>query len=515
MPRLPVALRLAHGPVPHSALDAPWPLTVLPGAADGWLGHARRMPGTAPAGRRRRAAGTTSTARGTAASRVTCARAADGLTPALTGTPRRRTASCAVDAVGAPTRPTTPHRLDVAALRVRAAAAVAAPTRCSTSPAAGAASAPRSAAASTDGTHLRARAGAAAPATTRPCCSSPGTPGFGFRSGEVWAVHVAWSGNHEHLVERCPRAPARTPRCSAAASCSRPGEVAPRPRARPTPRPTVVFVHSADGPRRALAPAAPQPAGPRRRTRRGPRPVVLNTWEAVYFDHRPRPAAARSPTRPPRSASSASSSTTAGSAAAATTAPGSATGRLDRTSGPTAWARSSTTSRASAWSSGSGSSPRWSTPTPTSCGQHPDWVLRPGARAARASGATSRCSTSPTPRRAAHLLEADQRPGRRPTASTSSSGTTTATCIEAVRTRCVRHGPPGRARPDRSRSTGCSTSSAPRHPELEIESCASGGARVDLGVLARTDRIWTSDCNDALERAPDPALDRAAACRRS
>jgi alpha-galactosidase len=39
------------------------------------------------------------------------------------------------------------------------------------------------------------------------------------------------------------------------------------------------------------------------------------------------------------------------------------------------------------------------------------------------------------------------------------------------------------------------------HPHLEIESCASGGARVDLGVLARTDRIWTSDCNDALERA--------------
>jgi alpha-galactosidase len=39
------------------------------------------------------------------------------------------------------------------------------------------------------------------------------------------------------------------------------------------------------------------------------------------------------------------------------------------------------------------------------------------------------------------------------------------------------------------------------HPGLEIESCASGGARVDLGVLARTDRIWTSDCNDALERA--------------
>ena len=39
-----------------------------------------------------------------------------------------------------------------------------------------------------------------------------------------------------------------------------------------------------------------------------------------------------------------------------------------------------------------------------------------------------------------------------------------------------------------------------RHPGLEIESCSSGGARVDLGILARTDRVWASDCIDALER---------------
>ena len=38
------------------------------------------------------------------------------------------------------------------------------------------------------------------------------------------------------------------------------------------------------------------------------------------------------------------------------------------------------------------------------------------------------------------------------------------------------------------------------HPSVEIESCSSGGARVDLGILARTDRVWASDCNDALER---------------
>lgn len=38
-------------------------------------------------------------------------------------------------------------------------------------------------------------------------------------------------------------------------------------------------------------------------------------------------------------------------------------------------------------------------------------------------------------------------------------------------------------------------------PELEIESCASGGGRVDYGILRHTHRFWTSDSNDSVERA--------------
>ncbi len=38
------------------------------------------------------------------------------------------------------------------------------------------------------------------------------------------------------------------------------------------------------------------------------------------------------------------------------------------------------------------------------------------------------------------------------------------------------------------------------HPHVEIESCASGGARADMGVLAHSDRVWTSDSNDAIDR---------------
>lgn len=38
------------------------------------------------------------------------------------------------------------------------------------------------------------------------------------------------------------------------------------------------------------------------------------------------------------------------------------------------------------------------------------------------------------------------------------------------------------------------------HPQVAWESCASGGGRIDLGVLERTQRVWPSDMTDALAR---------------
>jgi len=38
------------------------------------------------------------------------------------------------------------------------------------------------------------------------------------------------------------------------------------------------------------------------------------------------------------------------------------------------------------------------------------------------------------------------------------------------------------------------------HPGVEIETCASGGGRVDLEILKRCNRYWASDNNDAIER---------------
>lgn len=37
-------------------------------------------------------------------------------------------------------------------------------------------------------------------------------------------------------------------------------------------------------------------------------------------------------------------------------------------------------------------------------------------------------------------------------------------------------------------------------PNVDFESCASGGGRIDYGILAHTTRVWLSDSNDALER---------------
>ena len=39
------------------------------------------------------------------------------------------------------------------------------------------------------------------------------------------------------------------------------------------------------------------------------------------------------------------------------------------------------------------------------------------------------------------------------------------------------------------------------HPDVEIEACASGGARIDYAMLQRCTRVWASDGNDAVDRS--------------
>ena len=110
---------------------------------------------------------------------------------------------------------------------------------------------------------------------------SVGTAGFGFASGEVWGVHLAWSGNCRHFVERLPSGQT----VLGAGELLLPGEMVLADRASSTARPWVFFAASTDGLDGLAEPVARLPARRCRPTRARPRPVVCNVWEAVYFDH--------------------------------------------------------------------------------------------------------------------------------------------------------------------------------------------------------------------------------------
>jgi alpha-galactosidase len=175
-----------------------------------------------------------------------------------------------------------------------------------------------------------------------------GEPGFRFGDGEVFGVHVAWSGNTVHRVERVPSNYLQTgddhrsfPGLTTigGGELLLPGEIT-LAEGEDYTTPWVFLAASRAG----LDGLAAQfhgylrslPAHPA-----GPRPVNLNVWEAVYFRH------------------DFPCSTTAGSPGAAATGPAWETGRSTRRSGPAGCTGSRITCGTAAWSSACGSSPRW------------------------------------------------------------------------------------------------------------------------------------------------------------
>jgi len=111
-----------------------------------------------------------------------------------------------------------------------------------------------------------------------PILLAVGEPGFGFARGEVWGVHTGWSGNHVHQVERVSTGV----QTIAGGELLLPGEVRLR-RGESYESPWVYGAYG-DGldavARRfhRLLRARPQHPSTSR-------PVTLNVWEAVYFDH--------------------------------------------------------------------------------------------------------------------------------------------------------------------------------------------------------------------------------------
>src|SRR6187402_3553031 len=175
------------GPVPHNALDVPWPLTVLPTSGEGWLGTpayaAHRAGGrTAP-----RWVATLDRGEGSAEVRATASDVGVGAVL------RYRLDGHGVLVVESSLTNTSddPTPLDVAALR----AVLPLPARADevldlTGRWCRERSPQRHPLA--DGTWLRTgRRGRTGHDAT--LLMVAGTSGFGFRSGEVWAAHVAWS----------------------------------------------------------------------------------------------------------------------------------------------------------------------------------------------------------------------------------------------------------------------------------------------------------------------------------
>lgn len=110
------------------------------------------------------------------------------------------------------------------------------------------------------------------------------TPGADLHQGLAYGAHLAWSGNHTQLIERLPDGELQWQMGEWLA----PGEVRLLPGER-LASPDVIAVcspHGLNGVAQAFHAAArgrvQWPGGAMR-----PRPVHLNTWEAIYFDHRP------------------------------------------------------------------------------------------------------------------------------------------------------------------------------------------------------------------------------------
>lgn len=107
-----------------------------------------------------------------------------------------------------------------------------------------------------------------------------GEAGFGYRSGKVWAVHTAWSGNHIHYAERDYQGV----QLIGGGELLLPDEgVLTEGETYQTPW---IFFNYADGLDAQAArfhsylrglPVSPDPE----------RPVSINVWEAVYFNHDP------------------------------------------------------------------------------------------------------------------------------------------------------------------------------------------------------------------------------------
>jgi alpha-galactosidase len=334
------------------------------------------------------------------------------------------------------------------------------------------------------GTHLReGRHGRTGHDATLLLAAGP--PGFGFGHGEVWATHVAWSGDHQSYAERTAEGECLL----GGGELLAPGEVELAPGER-YDAPWLLGTWSGSGLDRASARWHDWLRRHSPRTRRT-RPVLVNTWEAVYMDHR-------------------LDTLTELAEAAADVG-------VERFVLDDGWFRGRRTDLAGLgdWEADPDVWPDglhplvdevhrlgmdfglWVEPEMVNedsdlARAHPEWVLR-GRGAMPPEWRHQQVLDLQHPDAYAHvrcqllalLAEYDiaflKWDHNRDLVDVAHGGRPAVHGQTLAFYRLL----------DELREA---------HPELEIESCASGGGRVDLEVLTRTDRVWPSDTIDAVER---------------
>jgi alpha-galactosidase len=315
-----------------------------------------------------------------------------------------------------------------------------------------------------------------------------GTPGFGWQHGEVWALHLGWSGDHSSRVERAGDGQT----VLAVGELLRPGEVELAP-GEAYAAPTAYAAYSANG-LDGVSSRFHEWMRSRDRHPSSPRPVVLNTWEAVYFNH------------------DLTVLTQLADAAAGLGVErfvlddGWFLGRRNDTKGlgdwfvdPDVWPQGLTPLidhvKSKDMQFGLWVEPEMINEDSDVAREHPEWIARP-------NGAGGRLSLPWRHQQVLDLVDPD-------------AWDYVYARLDAVLSEYpidylkwdqnrdqVELGHEGRASTHEQTLAVYRLLDALRaaHPGVEIESCSSGGARVDLGILQRTDRVWASDTNDALER---------------
>ncbi|WP_353081162.1 alpha-galactosidase [Tessaracoccus lapidicaptus] len=309
------------------------------------------------------------------------------------------------------------------------------------------------------------------------------------RSGELWAVHVGWSGDVVHRVDRLTEHLTMV----GGGELLRPSEVVLEP-GESYRTPTSYFAWSDSG-LDGLSARFHGWMRSRAEHPQSPRPVVLNTWEAVYFDHSPgklaelaRRAAELGVER-------------------FVLDDGWFPARVDDSAGLGDWVVDATR-----WPEGLEPLSRlvhdlgmqfglWFEPEMVNLDSdvarsHPDWLLANPASVPSPPGLSWRNQ---------YVLDLAH-----PEAFEHVHGQMDALVrrlgIDFIKWDHNRDlvEPTHQGRPGTHHQTLATYALMQRlkadHPGLEIESCSSGGARSDLGVLRHTDRVWASDSNDPVER---------------